>query len=162
MTPRRLPQESGTRSQPINGEAKRFVADVVRGARAPFDPVEVVRGYAELCKEYRIREVRGDNYSAVWVEAAFKDAGVKYELAEKPKSQLYLEALPLFSRRAISLPDHPALLRELRLLERQTHRSGRDTVDHGRRGTDDHANATLGCAVLATKRGGYNLEALAS
>jgi hypothetical protein len=44
------------------------------------------------------------------------------------------------------LPDHPKLLRELRLLERRTHRSGRDKVDHGRNGHDDHANAV--CGVL--------------
>jgi hypothetical protein len=38
------------------------------------------------------------------------------------------------------------LLRELRLLERHTHRSGKDTVDHPRNGRDDHANAV--CGVL--------------
>jgi hypothetical protein len=35
------------------------------------------------------------------------------------------------------------------LLERRTHRSGRDTVDHGTNGTDDFANALCGCAWLA-------------
>jgi len=40
------------------------------------------------------------------------------------------------------------LLRELRLLERHTHRSGRDTVDHPKGGRDDHANAVCGVAVL--------------
>jgi hypothetical protein len=37
------------------------------------------------------------------------------------------------------------LVRELRLLERHTHRSGRDTVDHGRNGSDDFANS---CPVV--------------
>jgi hypothetical protein len=36
----------------------------------------------------------------------------------------------------------------LRLLERRTHRSGRDTVDHPRNGRDDHANAVCGCLRL--------------
>jgi hypothetical protein len=45
------------------------------------------------------------------------------------------------------------LLRELRLLERRTHRSGRDTVDHGAHGHDDYASAVLGCAVLTRRRG---------
>jgi hypothetical protein len=40
------------------------------------------------------------------------------------------------------------LIRELRLLERHTHRSGKDTVDHGRNGSDDHANAV--CGLLRT------------
>jgi hypothetical protein len=34
----------------------------------------------------------------------------------------------------------------LRLLERHTHRSGRDTVDHGRIGSDDFAKSC--CGVL--------------
>jgi hypothetical protein len=133
-----------------------FVADVVRGTRPPFDPVEVTRGYAALCQEYKIRAVHGDNYSAEWAVSAFRDAGLRYVLSDWPKSQLYLEALPLFTRGAISLPDHAQLLRELRLLERQTHRSGRDTVDHGRRGSDDHANALCGCATFAARRSGYD------
>jgi hypothetical protein len=67
----------------------------VRGGRPPFDPVEVTKSYAELCKEYKIRAVHGDNYSAEWAVSAFKDAGLRYILSDKPKSQLYLEALPL-------------------------------------------------------------------
>jgi hypothetical protein len=59
----------------------------------------------------------------------------------------------LFARGGISLPDHPVLLRELRLLERRTHRSGKDSVDHGLRGHDDYANAVLGCAARAMRRG---------
>ena len=97
--------------------------------------------YAALLKEYRVGAVSGDNYSAAWVEEAFKAAGVKYVRADKPKSQLYLEALPQFARGTISIPDHPRLLRELRLLERRTHRSGKDTIDHGRSGHDDLANS---------------------
>ena len=89
----------------------------------------------------------GDNYSAAWVEVAFRDAGIKYVRSEKPKSALYLEALPLFARGAVSIPNHARLIRELRLLERRTHRSGKDTVDHGRSGSDDHANALCGCAI---------------
>jgi hypothetical protein len=66
-----------------------------------------------------------------------------------PESQLYLEMLPVFNRGAVSIPDHPTLLRELRGLERRTHRSGRDTVDHGTRGSDDFANALAGAIYLA-------------
>ena len=65
-----------------------------------------------------------------------------------PKSQIYLETLPLWTRGLVSLPDHKTLIRELRLLERHTHRSGKDTVDHGRNGSDDHANAV--CGLLRT------------
>jgi hypothetical protein len=57
-----------------------------------------------------------------------------------------MEVLPCFSRGLVRLPDYARLLRELRLLERHTHRSGKDTVDHPRNGGDDHANAV--CGVL--------------
>jgi hypothetical protein len=134
-------------------ESDQFVADVVRGVRPPFDPHEVVRDYAALCREYKITQVRGDRYSAEWVVTAFRDAGVTYKPADKNKSELYLEALPLFTRGAVSIPDLPPLLRELRLLERATHRGGKDTVDRPRRGSDDYANALCGCAVHAVKLG---------
>ena len=136
-------------------EGESFVADVVRGTRAPFDPVEVTRSYATLLKDYRLSKAFGDGYSAEWVVSAFKDCGIRFERADKNKSALYLEALPLFMRGAIRIPDLPILTRELRLLERQTHRSGRDTVDHGRHGMDDFVNALCGCAAYATGKGKY-------
>jgi Terminase large subunit, ATPase domain len=135
-------------------EGELFVADVVRGTRPPFDPHEVTKDFAALCREYKITQVRGDRYSAEWVTTAFRDAGVNYKPADKNKSELYLEALPLFTRGAVSIPDIPPLLRELRLLERAVHRGSKDTVDHPRNGSDDFANALCGCAALA-KSGSY-------
>src|SRR5262249_13566113 len=131
----------------------RFVLDVVRGAQPPFDPQATTRVFAELSQEYGLSAVTGDAYAAEWVETAFRDAGVTYQRSEKPKSALYLEAQTLFARGGISLPDHAVLLRELRLLERRTHRSGKDSVDHGLRGHDDYANAVLGCAACAMGSG---------
>ena len=110
-------------------------ADVLRYAKPPFDPAEVTHSYAGLLQDYRIKQVTSDNYAANWVTATFKDAGIKHVRSEYSKSQLYLEALPLFTRGLIAIPDLPPLLKELRLLERQTHRSGKDTVDHGKRGS---------------------------
>ena len=130
-----------------------FIADVIWGTKPPFDPAEVAATYSALVKDYRISQVHGDNYSGDWVVNAFKDNGIRYQRSEKPKSQLYLEALPLFTRELISIPDLPPLLKELRLLERQTHRSGKHFVDHGRYGSDDFANALCGCAVHVAKHG---------
>jgi hypothetical protein len=127
-------------------EGEYFVIDVIRGTHPPFDPHEVTRQYAVLLKQYRIGEVTGDHYAAEWVAGAWRDCGVSYVRSDINKSQIYLEALPLFARGIVRLPDHPRLLRELRLLERHTHRSGKDTVDHGRNGSDDYANAA--CGVL--------------
>jgi hypothetical protein len=121
-------------------EARRYVADVVRGHRAPHDPATVVREFADLCKQYRTSPT-GDNYGAEWIVAAFREAGVDYRRSELTRSELYLEGLPLWARGLVRIPDHPALTRELRLLERRTTRSGKDSVNHGTGGADDHANS---------------------
>jgi hypothetical protein len=74
---------------------------------------------------------------------------MKYERSPLPKSALYLEALPHFNRGAVAIPNHERLLRELRGLERRVHRSGKDTVDHGAHGSDDHANSVCGAMYVA-------------
>lgn len=131
----------------------KFVADCVRGVKPPFDPQVVTRDMAALAQSFGISRVTGDNYSGEWVAGAFKDAGLTYEKADRPKSELYLEAVPVFSRHGVSIPDHPILIRELRLLERRVHRSGRDSVDHPQNGSDDYANSLVGCLQCTMKRG---------
>jgi hypothetical protein len=142
-------------------EGDRYVIDLVRGTKpgVPFDPHEVTMAYAMLCKEYRIGTVIGDNYAAQWTAGAWSRTGVSYVRGDIPKSQIYLEVLPCFTRELVSLPDHQKLLRELRLLERRVHRSGKDTVDHGKTGHDDYANSC--CGVLRTLSayvGGFDLD----
>jgi hypothetical protein len=135
----------GHRSKTKGGS---FIADVIRAIRPPFDPKHATAEFATLLKQYRINKVVGDRYSAEWVVSAFKENGIGYEASEKSKSDLYLEALPLFTRGIVSIPNLPPLIRELRLLERQTHRGGKDNVDHPKRGSDDLANALCGCAAM--------------
>ena len=107
-------------------DGERYVADVVTGFAPPFDPSVVTAKLAEVVKAYRISKISGDYYSAGWVESAWNGLdGLKYIRSEKPKSTLFLEALPLFARQLVNLPDHPKLVRELRLLERSTTRAGR-------------------------------------
>jgi Phage Terminase len=131
-------------------EAEHFVIDLVRGTRPgqKFDPQQVTNDYAKLLKEYRVSSVTGDNYSAQWVAGAWQHTNILYVQSDIPKSQIYLECLPLFTRGLVVLPDHARLLKELRLLERQTHRGGKDSVDHPRGQHDDYANSV--CGVLRT------------
>jgi hypothetical protein len=51
-----------------------------------------------LLKEYRIGSVVGDAYAAEWTVAAWRDCGISYARSELPKSQIYLEVIPLFTR----------------------------------------------------------------
>jgi hypothetical protein len=128
-----------------------WIADVVRGRGPPFDPSSVVAEYAELLIAYGIKPVTGDSYSGSWCQTAYESAGIKYIRSELPKSQLYLESLPLFMRGAVRIPNHPRLIRELRLLERRAARSGKDVIDHGRTGSDDYANAVVGALLTKVK-----------
>jgi hypothetical protein len=130
-----------------------IVADVVRGARAPFDPQIVTREYAQLLKAYHVREVISDDYGCEWVAGEFRSCGIIHKRCEYSKSELYLESLPWFMRGAVRIPDHKGLARELRLLERHTSRVGRDMVDAPRGISEDHANALAGAivSIMTTK-----------
>jgi hypothetical protein len=129
-------------------DGTRYIVDLVRGSKAGsrFDPAELTASYAGLLKQYRISSVGGDKYSGEWAASAWGKAGITYVRSEAPKSTLYPECLPLFSRGAVELPNHARLLTEFRLLERCVHRSGKDTVDHGtaKGSHDDYANACAG------------------
>jgi hypothetical protein len=139
-------------------EAEHYVIDLTRGTKGKFDPMQVTREYAELLKQYRIGSVTGDNYAAQWTAGAWTDCGISYVRSDIPKSQIYLESLPLFTRGLVRLPDHQTLLRELRLLERQTHRGGKDSVDHPRGAHDDYANACCGVLRALSNYLGFSLE----
>ena len=131
-------------------EDTRTIIDLVRGAAAPYDPHEVVREFADLIRQYGIAEITSDYYSAQWAETTWTASGIKFNRSKLNRSELYIEALPLFTRGAIEIPDHARLKKELRLLERRTSRLGKDAVDHPKRGSDDYANAMAGAARLPT------------
>ena len=123
----------------------RCAASTCHSASIVFDPMVATKQFADLCKEYHVGTVVGDNFAGGWVSEAWRKDLISYIKSELTKSEIYLEVLPLFTRGLVSLPDHPRLLKELRLLERRVHRSGKDSVDHGRSGHDDYANAVCGC-----------------
>jgi hypothetical protein len=129
------------------GDNRRYVADVVRGRRG--DPAAAVHEFVELARQYHCSVITGDNYAAEWVAGSFREAGCEYHQSKLVRSELYLAGLPLFTRGVVGIPNLAQLLRELRLLERRTARSGRDTVDHGVGGSDDYANALFGALHLA-------------
>jgi hypothetical protein len=141
-----------------NGEGGRYIIDLVRGTKGPHDPQRITEDYATLLREYNVLEVTGDHYSAAWVANAWQKAGILYIQSELTKSDIYLECIPLFTRGLVRLPDHPKLIRELRLLERHTHRSGRDTVDHPRSGRDDHVNSACGVLRELSNHLGYDVH----
>jgi hypothetical protein len=133
----------------VHVEGERYIADAVRGRKG--NPQEAVIEFVKLVKQYRCSTITGDNYAKEWVAGAYRGAGLEYRRAPLPRSDLYLEGLPLFTRGLVSIPDHQQLIREMRLLERRVARSGKDAVNHGIGGHDDHANALFGALYVAAK-----------
>jgi hypothetical protein len=131
------------------------VLDALRERKPPFSPEDVVAEFAELLKNYRISKITGDRYAGEWPRERFREHGISYEPAQKPKSDLYRDLLPAINSRKLDLLDNARLLTQLMGLERRTARGGRDSIDHAPGAHDDLANAVAGLATIA-KRGSYD------
>lgn len=135
------------------------IIDAIREVRPRFSPHSVVTEFADLLKSYSITSVTGDRYAGEWPRERFREHGIKYEVAEKPKSQLYQALLPQLNAGSIQLLDHPRLVSQLCSLERRTARGGRDSIDHppGAGNHDDVANVVAGVASMLTlKKSSYD------
>ena len=128
------------------------VLDLLRERHAPFDPGSVVAEFSGTLRDYGLSEVHGDKYGGEWPAAEFRKCGIGYIQAEKPKSDLYRELLPLINSRRVELLDHPRLVAQLTSLERRVGRGGRDAIDHPPNAHDDLCNAAAGAVVLAVSR----------
>jgi hypothetical protein len=133
-------------------EGNTVVLDLVRKRRAPFSPEAVVEEFSAELKRYRVTAVVGDRYAGEWARERFYIHGHNYWLADLAKSDLYQALLPLINSRGVDLLDDDRMLRQLVGLERRTARGGRDSIDHGRGGHDDIANAVAGALHLAATK----------
>jgi hypothetical protein len=132
-----------------HAEGSSVVVDLIFETRAPFDPGLVVHDLAEILRQYSIYEVTGDRYAANWVSEGFAREGIRYVTSERNRSEIYLDALPIFTAGRARLPEHHRAEHQLISLERRTSRSGRDAVNHPPGGADDLANAICGALTLA-------------
>ncbi len=130
-------------------EKETAVVDLARRWKAPHDPSHVAADMAAILKSYRVRKVTGDRYGGAWPETEFSKHGITYRPAEKSKSDIYIEFLPMVLSGRVELVENKILFGELRALERRTRKGGRDLVDHPPRGQDDLANAVAGvCSMV--------------
>lgn len=130
-------------------DAGRALLDALRERRPPFSPKAVGAEFAEVLAGYRVTSVSGDHYGGEWPRERFRAHGIAYMLAERAKSDLYRDLLPLVNSGAAELLDHPRLVAQLGALERRTARGGKDSIDHGPGGHDDLANAAAGALLAA-------------
>jgi len=126
------------------------VLDALREVRPPFSPESVVVDFAALLKSYRISAVVGDRYAGEWPRERFRVAGIRYDLSDRPKGEIYRDTLPLLNSGRVELLDVPRLASQLCGLERRTARGGRDSIDHAAipGAHDDMANAGAGALLL--------------
>ena len=150
---------SGGRRDPatlaiVHSEKELIVLDVAKRYPSPHDPGIVVAEQAAILRDFRIQRVTGDRYAGSWPEHEFLKHSITYQTAEKDKSSLYLDFLPLVLSGRVELLENKYLFNELRSLERRTRKGGRDLVDHPPKGHDDLANSVAGvCVSLASSRG---------
>ncbi len=132
-----------------HAESGRVVLDCTREVRPPFSPEQVVDDFVACLRLYRISTVVGDRYGGEFPRELFRKQGVGYQVADKVRSELYKELLPLLNSRTVDLLDQPRLIAQCCALERHTARGGKDSIDHGPHGHDDVINAVAGALYLA-------------
>ena len=103
-------------------DGERIVIDAIREVRPPFSPDGVIDEFASLLKTYRIGRVIGDRYAGEFPRELFRKYGIEYRCAEKPKSDLYRDLLPLLNAGRIVLPKSDRLVNQICGLERRTAR----------------------------------------
>jgi hypothetical protein len=133
-------------------EDRKVIVDYMQRFRPPFSPHQIVAQMCDEIRRFSVRYVVGDNYAADFVSKSFESYGVRYQKAEKPKSQLYLELLPRLCSGEIELLDNETLVSQLASLERRTRSGGRDAIDHPVGGHDDLANVVAGVAEATGTR----------
>ena len=126
--------------------------DAMRERKPPFSPEAVVTEFSDLLKAYGIASVVGDRYAGEWPREAFRKAGIRYDLAEKTRSDLYRDLLPKLNSGQAELLDSERLVTQFVSLERRVARGGRESIDHPPNGHDDLANAVAGAIDLAAGR----------
>lgn len=131
----------------------KIVLDCLVSRKAPFNPATVTADLAKVCKEFGIGQVTGDRYSAQWAVQSWAANGIRYLHSDEDRSQIYVNALPLFSAGRARLLDNPKLIGQLCALERRQTPT-RDRVDHPARGHDDEANAACGAMAMAAQGSG--------
>jgi hypothetical protein len=123
------------------------ILDCIRYRTPPFSPEAVAAEFAKVIKSYGLSTVSGDRYGGEWPREQFQKYGVSYKTADKTKSEIYGELLPLINSGKVELLDNELLHRQLLNLERRTSRAGKDSIDHPPGAHDDIANAAAGALV---------------
>lgn len=130
------------------------VLDLMREAKPPFSPDNVVSNFALQLQAYKISCVTGDRYGGQWPQERFRHHRIEYKISSLTKSEIYRSMLPVINSGKVELLDDTKLFNQFLQLERRTGSAGREFVDHPPGGHDDVANAVAGACLLASGFGG--------
>jgi hypothetical protein len=142
----------------------RSILDCVREIRPRFSPRVAVDEFARVLNTYRVSKVIGDHWGGEFVREPFRPYGISYEVADRPKSDFYRDALPLINSGKIELLYHQKLVTQACQLERSASRSGKELISHPQGPFhDDLINAAAIALVLAQDQPGawFNMDTAA-
>jgi len=127
-----------------------IVLDYLYERRPPFSPSAVIYEVCGVLVGYKVREVEGDKYAPGLVSELFADNRVSYRYAERDRSAIYVEAMPLLSSGRVRLIDDRRMAAQFVGLDRRCGASGKDVIDHAVGAHDDCANAVAGVLTLVS------------
>ncbi|HZV26422.1 MAG TPA: hypothetical protein VFG00_09030, partial [Acidothermaceae bacterium] len=124
------------------------VVDCLREWRPPFMPTTVVAEAAAVLHSYGVSRILGDRFAGLWSVEPFTSHGITYDQAAAPKSDQYRDVLPRLNSRRLLMPDNRRLVSQFCGLERQTTRSGKDSIAEPRGSHDDLCNVVAGLSGM--------------
>lgn len=131
-----------------HAEGEVATLDLTRERKPPFSPEATVAEFCADLKRYGITKITGDRYAGEWPREQFRKHGIAYELADRPRSDLYRDMLPLLNSRKADLLDQAVIVTQIVGLERRVARGGRESIDHAPNSHDDVANSVAGVLSL--------------
>jgi len=134
-----------------HAEGEKVLLDCLVEVPSPFNPTIATGTIASTIKSYGLSHVIGDRYAASWTIDAFAKNGVRYTHSQKDRSEIYSNAMPLFTSGRARLLNLKVVL-QLAGLERRAVSGGRDRIDHPKGAHDDLAHAAAGALVLAASQ----------
>lgn len=91
-------------------EGDRVVIDAVHERKPPFSPETVVDDFAIVLKPYGVTRIFGDRYAGEWPREQFRKRGINYICADKVRSDLYRDLLPILNSGRVVLPKNDRLV----------------------------------------------------
>lgn len=135
-----------------HAEGEVATLDMIRERKPPFSPEATVAEFCADLKRYGVDRVTGDRYAGEWPREQFRKHGITYDLADRPRSDLYRDMLPLLNSKKAQLLDQSVIVNQIVGLERRVARGGRESIDHAPNAHDDVANSVAGVLCLVQPR----------